>query len=359
MLNGIFVPYQGTFFQIPSNVKVIVQDKQNNILYEQGLGGYLIKPDINIAMASHGASLLDVLTNEQYITTANDGTPGLKFIFTGDPHADATRLMGAIAEALIVQECNNSPEVNRELAKHARGGSRISDKADSYIAIATGSQQTKLNYKQFYNPSDTQRDIIWIDKNNTEYQLSSISPGIPSSSTKPAGLQVKTSHNYKYVTNSIKQYHYPVVYFDLNNDWHEAFHQIQKMNENNNGVLATLVPPDEVLLYLKSRLLNYFNIIVSLFKDECTLTDIIENSKIGGDSILAGIADTAAPDSGSKIICEVNRISSAPSIDPITSLAPSFTHTPAPTPEPTSTFTGNNRKDWFEDGWWSDEDDHF
>ncbi|UWM66570.1 hypothetical protein [Enterobacter sp. CP102] len=355
MLNGIFVPYQGMFFQIPSNVKVIVQDKQKNTLYEQGLGDYLIKPNVNIAMASHGASLLDVLTNEQYLTTANDGSPGLKFIFTGDAHADATRLMGSIAEALIVQECNNSQEVNRELAKHARGGSRISDKADDYIAIATGSQITKLNYNHFYNPSDTQRDIIWIDKNNTEYQLSSISPGIPSSSAKPAGLQVKTSHNYKYVTGSIKQYHYPVIYFDLKNDWHLAFHEIQMMNKNNNSVTATLVPPDEVLIYLKSRLINYFNIIVALFNNECTLTDIIERSKIDGDSILAGVGDTAAPDSGSKIICELSRTTDAPTFAPTPYPTPAF----APTPAPSPTFTGNNRKDWFDDGWWADDDQFY
>lgn len=352
MHNGIYIPYHGINFKIPNNIKVIVQDAQKNILYEQGLESYLKKPDVNIAMASHGASLLDVLTNEHYLTTANDGSPGLKFIYTNDPHADATKLMGSIAEALIVQECNNSQEVNRELAKHARGGSRISDKPDNYIAIATGSQITKLNYRHFYNPSDTQRDIIWVDKKNTEYQLSSITPGAPTTSTKPAGLQVKTSHNYKYVTGSIKFYHYPVVYFDLKNDWHYALSEIQNINKETGGIVATLVPHDDVLIYLKNKLINYYNIIVAIFNNQCTLADVIKHSKFNGDNILAGVGDTAAPDSGSKILCEVDRTATAPAFIHIPALPPAFT----PTTDLSPVSTTNNRKDWFEDGWWNDED---
>jgi len=339
MNNMIFIPYQGMTFQIPSNVKVVVQDAQKNILFEQGLGSYLLKPNVNIAMASHGASLLDVLTNEQYIMTANDGSLGLKFIFTKNPHADASKLMGSIAEALIVQECNNSPEVNRELAKHARGGSRISDKPDNYIAVATGSQLTNMNYPQFYNPSDTQRDIIWVDKNNTNYQLNSIATGTPSTSTKPAGLQVKTSHDYTYVMSNIKKYHYPVVYFDMNNDWNLALNAIQEENNKTNSIVASLVPYDGVLFHLKNRLINYFKIIYSIFNNEITLAKVIEQSKYNGDNILSGVAETAAPDSGSKIIFEVNRT------------VPSTFNTPVLT-QPS---TNSNRRDWFDDSWWSDE----
>ena len=63
-------------------------------------------------MSTYGSTLLDVLIEESYISE----DLVLKHIFTGDAHADATRLIGSIAESLVVNLCNSYPEVNRTLA---------------------------------------------------------------------------------------------------------------------------------------------------------------------------------------------------------------------------------------------------
>ncbi|EIC6724152.1 hypothetical protein LAI19_004132, partial [Salmonella enterica] len=140
--NRPFIPYENNPFEISDRVIVVALDKDNNIRHIQRLKEHLEKPDIRIAMSSHGASLLDVITKEDYLTLDRAGAPTLKFCATGNHHGDATKLLGSIAEALIVQECNNNSDFNRDLAKHARGGSKLSNFPDGYIAIATGSYQT-------------------------------------------------------------------------------------------------------------------------------------------------------------------------------------------------------------------------
>lgn len=299
-----FIPYNQLPFRYANNVKVVCFQKVNVVACSQNLVDFLNNPDVNLLITEYGHSLLDVLTNEGLITMGKENTFQLNRIFSGDPHADATKLMGSISESLIVQECNNNKEVNRELGMIARGGQRISSLMDNYIAVSTGSQQTKINYNHFYNPSDTQRDIIWVDKRSTELQLNSIVAGSLGPSVKPAGLQIKTSHNYQYVLSSIKQYHYPVIYFDLSNDWHLACDGVTQMNYQKgyfDGV-AILVPPSEMLLYLKERIKNYFSIIKGLINGEITIQDLIDEANYTGDKILGGVLESSAIDSGSTII---------------------------------------------------------
>ncbi|MEY0729193.1 hypothetical protein AB7254_18405 [Providencia rettgeri] len=302
-----FVPYLGKPFCIPNHLKVVALDPEENIIHKQNLSDYLIKPSIELAMNSHGACLLDVLTNEEYLALNSNGQICLKFVTSGNAHADATKLMGSIAEALIVQECNNSQEYNRELAKHARGGSRLSNFPDGFIAICTGSKLTKRHHLQHYSPNDTQRDIIWVDKQDNALQLNSIIPGSTNASSKPAGLQVKTSHDFRYVLNSIEQYSYPIIYFDLNNDWQSLYSAIVNLNRNSQTTAATLVKYDNVLYELKDRLVSYFNIIVALMNGECTMEQLIQEANYSNDSILGSVFDNAAGDSGEKTIVPVKK----------------------------------------------------
>ena len=107
-------------------------------------------------MAAHGSTLLDVLIEESYISE----DLVLKHILTGDPHADATRLIGSIAESLVVNLCNSDPEINRRLGMYARFGQRPHKSLDAYVAVATGSMRAKNYYPLHYNPCDTQRGRI-------------------------------------------------------------------------------------------------------------------------------------------------------------------------------------------------------
>lgn len=62
------IPYFELPFGISDRVRVIVMDDNDSIVHMQKVSEYLKKPDIKIAMASHGSSLLDILTNEEYLT---------------------------------------------------------------------------------------------------------------------------------------------------------------------------------------------------------------------------------------------------------------------------------------------------
>lgn len=278
---------------IPPNIKVIVEGESGEVKHSQTLADYFQRPSIDLQIATYGSTLLDVLIEESYISK----DLVFKQVITGDAHADATRLIGSIAESLVVNLCNLYPEVNRTLGMYARFGQRPHKKLDDYVAVATGSMRTKNNYPQHYNPCDTQRDIIWVERDNTNNQLLCISPN-NSVGAQPAGLQVKASHDgVRYVVPSIRDYHYPVLYFDLNGDWGEVQKRILAQTQS-----ATLINPDEIQHEIKHILKGYFAIVVALLRGETTIKRVIDESRWKGDSILPTGIDAAEPTSESKLI---------------------------------------------------------
>lgn len=278
---------------IPQNIKVIVEGEGGEIKHSQLLSDYLLNPSINLQMATYGSTLLDVLIEESYISE----DLVLKQVLTNNPHADATRLIGSIAESLVVNLCNLVPEVNRTLGMYARFGVLPHKKLDDYVAVATGSMRAKNYFPQHYNPCDTQRDIIWVEKNDTSNQLLCISQN-NSVGAKPAGLQVKASHNgISYVLPTIQDYHYPVLYFDLNGDWGEVQKAIFLLKKS-----AILVNPDEIQHEIKHTLRGYFDIVLALINGYVTVEHVIQESKWKSNSIMQTGIDAAEPTWESKLI---------------------------------------------------------
>lgn len=278
---------------IPPNIKVIIEGDSGEVRHSQSLYDYFRSPSIDLQVSTYGGTLLDILIGESYISE----NLVLKHIFTGDAHADATRLIGSIAESLVVNLCNCYPEVNRTLGMYARFGQRPHKKLDDYVAVATGSMRAKNYFHQHYNPCDTQRDIIWVDRDNNQNQLLCINynNGV---GAKPAGLQVKASHNgVKYVVPSIKDYHYPVLYFDLQGDWGAVQKSVFEQHPT-----ATLVHPDEIQHEIKHILKGYFDIIASLLRGEITIQRVIQESRWKGDSILPAGIEAAEDSIESKLI---------------------------------------------------------
>lgn len=250
-----------------NTIKVVIQDEDGNIRDSQYFDDFLKKRTIQQQMLIHGDTLLDILTQESHLSP----TMRLNRVLTDNPHADASRMMGSIAESLVVKLCNESKEANRELGRWARGGARSTATLDSFIAVATGSQKTKRSFSQWYNPSDTQKDVIWVKKDDTDHQLLCVKKRGSGFSGKPAGLQVKASHDYKYVLSTIENYHYPVLYFDLNNDWRELSRAMRNRNINNN-----LLHPDDIDRYLMDQLRGSFDIVVALINREKTIQDVVD-----------------------------------------------------------------------------------
>jgi hypothetical protein len=122
------------------------------------------------------------------------------------------------------------------------------------------------------------RDICWVNKYNDAKELLTID-GIYRSKRKNAGIQLKVScsKNGSYVTNyfKIKPYYklYPVVYFDLGNDFH-------KVRDN----LMNISPDDQKL---DSNSLFSNNVIYSGW----SRSDIIDIMLIRGKDIDPALQD--------------------------------------------------------------------
>ena len=157
--------------------------------------------------------------------------------------------------------------------------------------------RAKRFFNQHYNPSDTQRDIIWVEKNNTENQLLCVQES-NTVSGKPAGLQVKASHDgVRYVLRTVESYHYPILYFDLSDDWGVVNKAVMAEQPN-----CVLIHPDEIQHEIKHIIRGYFDVVVALINGETTIQRIAEEASYRGDSAFAAGLDAAEPDLTSKII---------------------------------------------------------
>lgn len=247
-------------------------------------------PDIRAAMYASG--LLDLLQQEAYIS--KDLT--LLQVFSGDPYADATRLLGFIAEAMVVKLCNENPAVNRKLSMLARFGNRAVPNLDKYFAIGTGLSETKSNYKIHYSPCDPQRDIIWVRKDNPSSALPCVDAS-PYPAT-PAGLQVKASgEGAKYVVPGIKNYFFPILYFDLSNDWATVYKLVSQA-----GYGHLMVPLDDMLCEIREELRHYHHLIVQLLRNERTIADLANIARWEDPVLLAGLIASEVQANSSIII---------------------------------------------------------
>lgn len=149
------------------------------------------------------------------------------------------RLLGYIAEGIIVRDCHEKSSSNRRWANIARVlrdepnlfmniikkifYEPFIDNPDGYKAIGTGFAKTSKDYGHLYNPQ-SDRDICWVEKAHHAIQLLSVK-GVKLNKKIHAGLQIKvsTKSDGRYIVKYFcsKPYFnlYPVVYFDLGNDF--------------------------------------------------------------------------------------------------------------------------------------------
>ncbi|MGB7445093.1 MAG: hypothetical protein WA919_28820 [Coleofasciculaceae cyanobacterium] len=154
-------------------------------------------------------------------------------------------ILGFLAEALIVDTCNNNPIENRKWANIARcfplGFENLDGHIDvkipdDYIAIGRGLGRTFSNpiTKRLYSRTAPNRDICWIHKDNSNVDLLMANSKFKGGGAL-AGLQIKISTQRKgyYVFHSIinKMYNIPVVYFDLGNDFAKVRERLIQLYE--------------------------------------------------------------------------------------------------------------------------------
>lgn len=190
--------------------------------------------NLELVRHGYGQDLLEILTQELGLITINEAGLLQSKIFIplddDERKRAAMRLLGKIAEALLVRNCNASVHMNRKWGQVARRGIRQTATLDDYKAIGTGLESTKRTYHQKYRPNDSQRDVIWIHKQDAVRELQMLASGRPAGIS--AGLQLKVSLNgFRYIYRSdilANRYEVPLVYFDLRNDFHELANAIHK-----------------------------------------------------------------------------------------------------------------------------------
>lgn len=166
-----------------------------------------------------GKKLFDILVDDLGVIRYVDNKLALTTILQLDTYNTAMRLLGKIAEAVIVRRCNEDEIINKKWFSIARRKKAKSDTALKFQALGTGLEKTKKTWPYRFNPSDPQRDIIWVDsKKGTVANMK----GSTQIAGLEAGLQIKVSKDgCKYFLNDLYniRYEVPVVYFDINNDF--------------------------------------------------------------------------------------------------------------------------------------------
>jgi hypothetical protein len=198
-------------------------------------------------------------------------------------------LLGHLAEALLVSRCNQYQDKNRLWGRYARQTKHSTGASveilDQYVAIGTGLYLTQVNYRTKYNPNDTQRDIIWVSKDDPNTELAKT--GSHSSGHRPAGLQLKVSLDGNYVLNQLKrkkEYEVPVVYFDLNRDFEWVAEKLGRETEAFDATRWTigvnLICGRLVDQELHDTLLHFLPLLEQLLDGRLKLSDLSETPEV-------------------------------------------------------------------------------
>lgn len=230
----------------------------------------------------YGNDLISILTNDLNLININEqGSLQLNCLITQDMHTTIMRLLGKIAEVLIVQECNSNPDANRRWARYARGGTRSSLYPDNFKAIGTGLKETKNLYSTKYNPNDTQRDIIWIDKNQPANELLQIKRNPSQCSGISAGLQIKVSTNglqyvYKSGMDKAKRYEVPLIYFDLHDDYSKLTDTIYKERKDLQ-IGRDIIRGKDISPEIHDTLISYYFLIKAILEGSRSIESLISD----------------------------------------------------------------------------------
>lgn len=228
---------------------------------------------------AHGYELMNILANELNLVDVNDeGFLQSKIFITPDPNVSVMRLLGKVAEAVVVKKCNENIQSNRRWGMHARKGKIPQKSIDSFIAIGTGLNSTQRLYPTKYSPSDPQRDIIWINEENKKQELLQISKN--TNSAIIAGVQLKVSlDGFKYIYRSDVakgKYEVPLVYFDLSNDYYKLTNAIYN-EEPDVKIGVDILRGKDIDPECHDILVSYYYLILDLVNGKITMDKIIKD----------------------------------------------------------------------------------
>ena len=133
-------------------------------------------------------------------------------------------------------------------------------------------------YPTKYNPSDTQRDVIWINKEHEKEELKQMTKNTNSAIT--AGIQLKVSMNgFKYIFRSDVargRYEVPLVYFDLSNDYYQLTNVIYA-EEHDVKIGIDIIRGRDISMDIHEQIVSYYSVIYDLVVGNMTIDQIIKD----------------------------------------------------------------------------------
>ncbi|MFX1761499.1 hypothetical protein PWP93_02660 [Paraburkholderia sp. A1RI-2L] len=238
--------------------------------------------NLELVRHGYGSDMLDILTHELGLVSVDEeGLLRSKIIVVRseeDAKGAVMRLLGKIAEALVVRACNADLWANRRWGQVGRRGRYVHQTLDDYIAVGTGLETTRHRYAQKYRPNDPHRDVIWINKSNTVSELQMLDQGRPAGIS--AGLQLKVSmdgFSYIYKTDIARaKYEVPLVYFDLCNDYYRLTDAIYA-EERDVAIGVDIVRGMDVDPALHDELCSHWWLADNLIRGRMALDDLVKN----------------------------------------------------------------------------------
>ncbi|MGG0338133.1 DNA (cytosine-5-)-methyltransferase [Priestia aryabhattai] len=247
----------------------------------------------NIGMSNlvYGQKLFSILKDELgYIQLNDENIFHLQYIAEQNTHKVAMRMLGHIAEAIIVSRCAENKDVNRKWATIGRRGIKKSKSLDNYTAIGTGLLSTREKYKTKYNSTNPQRDIIWINKNDPLKELLQIAKD--SNGGLNAGLQIKVSGFGKnYILSDLINYRYevPVVYFGLNNDFDEIANELYSIKRGTLEIGKDFINVKAIDYDAFEELKNYFYLVKGLIENKIQPDELFTDKMLNNDIIRSSL----------------------------------------------------------------------
>ncbi|MBQ8940699.1 MAG: hypothetical protein IJ062_02605 [Firmicutes bacterium] len=226
--------------------------------------------------------LADILLEETGTIRFDGNDAVLSEIIDGkNSRNTAMKILGKVAEAVIVRNCFNNPEINKKWLDKARRGKSKPEIASRFRAIGTGLHSTKREYPHKYNPFDTQRDVIWMDSEGKVANVigSNVVSGVQ------AGLQIKVSGNgANYVQRAMikNQYEVPVVYFPINDDFDQIVSNLRKKAASGEispiEIGADFIDVREVDKSAFNSVYDYYPILEDLFYGRISANDFVKEA---------------------------------------------------------------------------------
>ncbi|MDD3415945.1 MAG: hypothetical protein PHY47_18405 [Lachnospiraceae bacterium] len=259
---------------------IAVKDGEGKIIAEQSYHEFLSgKKNIEILNYYTGQKLFDILYDDLDMIKYEDNKFMIKVMLELNPMRTVMKILGKIAEAVIVRRCNEDEELNKKWLSIARGKKAKWKTVDKFRAVGTGLKSTQQLYPSIYNPFDTQRDIVWVDE---EGMMAIIKKS--SVAGMNAGLQVKVSRDgmgYFFRDLCNMRYEIPVVYFDICNDYDNVMREL-RINQMQFSCPNPSIPLEEK--FVKASAIDYEG-----YREVCYYEDLVMalvQNKITPDGLL-------------------------------------------------------------------------